>query len=181
VATTRVFVDDAVRGDLPDLCVKDGVPAGGGRLTLTEEVTGRGLGLWWLLVFLGPIGWIALVVVAAGSRGETLTVTLPFGTDARERYLEARRGRRTVVAVGIPVGASLLLASLLGAPPGFAVLGLVVLGVTLVAGMVFEYRIGQALVGVDLDASRRWVTLRAVHPAFARAVAESTRSPSETA
>ena len=33
-----------------------------------------------------------------------------------------------------------------------------------------EWQIGRRTVGVDLDASRRWVTLTNVHPSFARAV-----------
>ena len=53
-------------------------------------------------------------------------------------------------------------------------LGAVALLATLVAcvigALVAEWRVGQATVAVDLDASRRWVTLRSVAPEFARAV-----------
>ena len=58
--------------------------------------------------------------------------------------------------------------------------------VTLVVGamgaaavaLATEWQIGRRTVGVDLDASRRWVTLTNVHPNFARAVrAEHHRRP----
>jgi hypothetical protein len=46
-----------------------------------------------------------------------------------------------------------------------------------VGALVAEWRVGQASVTVDLDASRRWVTLKGVAPEFARAVrAQQTRS-----
>jgi hypothetical protein len=169
MATVRVFVDDAVTGHLPDVCVKDGVVAHGWRMALTEEVGSRGLGLLWLLVFLGPIGWLTLLVAATVTRGERLTVTLPMGLAAQERYQALRRGRNTVVGVGAAAGL-LLVALALTTFPELGLLGVLVLGGTFVAWMVAEYRVGQSLVDVRLDASRRWATLRGLHPAFARAV-----------
>jgi hypothetical protein len=172
VATARVFVDDAVIGRLPDVCVKDGVLAHGGRMALTSEVGARGLGLVWLLVLLGPVGWLAIVVVAAVSRGERLTVTLPMGIGAQERYRAVRSGRNAVLGVG--GGTGVLLAVLAVTTfPDLGLLSLLAFAGTFVAWLVAEYRVGRTLVDVRLDASRRWVTLRGVHPAFADAVVEA--------
>jgi hypothetical protein len=52
--------------------------------------------------------------------------------------------------------------------------------VAVVAGLVANYRIGRQTVGVDLDASRRWVTLRNVDPAFAAALAAGRRQDAVT-
>ena len=74
MATVSVFVDDAVRGRLPHICVETGLPADG---KLVVEQSRGGIGFAWLLIFLGPIGWIALVVVAVLARRETLAVRAP--------------------------------------------------------------------------------------------------------
>lgn len=36
--------------------------------------------------------------------------------------------------------------------------------------LVTDWRLGRETIGVELDASRRWTTLRNVHPAFRQAV-----------
>ena len=64
----------------------------------------------------------------------------------------------------------------LGALAG-ALLGLCVLG-AIVGGLVEWRRARSATVGVELDASRRWVTVTRVHPAFERAI-EGSGAPSE--
>src|SRR5579872_339974 len=79
VASTRVFVDDAVLGHLPPVCVKDGIPTSDS-LVLTENVGGRtGLGIAWLLLLVGPLGWLGLLILSASRQsGDILTVTLPY-------------------------------------------------------------------------------------------------------
>jgi hypothetical protein len=115
MAAVEVWVDDAVRGNLPGVCVKTGCPADG--LVRVEHEHGS-LGLAWLLVFLGPIGWIVLLALLATNCRELFTVRLPYSNASWERERALRRGE----------------------------------------------------VRVDLDASRRWVSLRRVHPMFADAV-----------
>ena len=76
MASVSVFVDDAVRGRLPHVCVETGQPADG-KLVLSRSRGGVGPGV--LLILLGPIGWIALFVIACLARRETLTVSLGPG------------------------------------------------------------------------------------------------------
>jgi hypothetical protein len=47
---------------------------------------------------------------------------------------------------------------------------LVVAVAAVAVALAAEWRLGRQAVRVELDASRRWVTLGNVHPAFARAV-----------
>lgn len=177
MATVTVFVDDAVRGTLPGVCVKDGVPT---RDSMTvQDVMGdrAGLGVAWLLLLLGPLGWIGLLVmlVSRGARGEVLTICVPMSEGAYQRLRAARRVRAVAVTVviagsiaalwfaGTPTGGGLSSAKVLAiASVTAAVVGLVVL-------LVADHRARHGTVGVDLDASRRWVTLSGVHPAFVAA------------
>jgi hypothetical protein len=50
-----------------------------------------------------------------------------------------------------------------------ALLGAAVLVGSVAAGFVGDRQLRRARVGVDLDASRRWVSLYGVHPAFVSA------------
>jgi hypothetical protein len=83
--------------------------------------------------------------------------------------------RKTAIAVAVvgAVAVLWLLASTSGDTSSpwrtFALVpGALVVAAT-VGLLVAERRIHAALVGVDLDASRRWVTLSRVHPAFVAA------------
>jgi len=181
MAEVAVFVDDAVRGRLPDICTKDGVPARG-RLRVVEEI-GRPhrIGILWLLLFLGPVGWIVLLVLASRNSGERLAVVLPYSDAAYERFSRARTRRNLALAVGAIGGVGLVLVTAwaqLG-PAGY-VLAAGVVGAASVALMIAEYRLGAASVGVRLDASRRWVTLQSVHPAFARSYHEQQQQQATT-
>jgi hypothetical protein len=175
MADVTVFVDDAVRGTLPPLCAKDGVPTTSG-LTLRSELGDRaGMGVAWLLLFAGPIGWLALILISAsrGGRREVLTVQLPWSEAAYERRRSAQRAQNLCLtaAVGGAVAVILTLAGSGGGLLGRAVV-LVAIAVT-VAGvvglLVNEGRVRRERVVVDLDASRRWVTLSGVHPGFVTA------------
>jgi hypothetical protein len=181
MAEATVFVDDVVRGSLPPVCVRDGLPTGDS-LQRDDEVGSRtGLGVAWLLLLAGPLGWLGLLVVAAsrGGRPERLHVVLPMGEPAYRRMRSARRLRdRAVVAL---VAAFALAVILLASDRttlvqlGLALVvgvGVIALGAVLIGSLRYD----RESVGVTLDASRRWVTLSNVHPAFAAACASREAS-----
>jgi hypothetical protein len=175
MADVTVFVDRAVQGDLPRVCVIDGVDTADSLAVRQEIGDGASLGVAWLLLLAGPLGWIGLLVVALyrSGRAEVLTVRLPYSAAAYARLQEARRQRRIgwgLVAAGIVAG---LVVAVAGLWTAFATL---VIGAAVAAGAwgLVEvarswWRLPRLSVGVELDASRRWVTLRSVHPRFAAA------------
>jgi uncharacterized membrane protein YeaQ/YmgE (transglycosylase-associated protein family) len=178
MAQVTVFVDDAVRGTLPSICVKDGMTTVD-RLVIRDEAGNRtGLGVAWLLLLLGPPGWLGLVLISftRGGRSEVLTVELPMSEPAYQRIQAARRLRRRAVVVGVLAGV-VAMVSLTGDRTSsgafqWAAVGLIAAAVVVVAVItlfVADHRRTKATVGVDLDASRRWVTLSRVHPAFVAA------------
>jgi hypothetical protein len=176
MASATVFVDDAVRGTLPGVCVKDGIPTGD-HLTVQQVVEGgAGLGIAWLLVLAGPPGWIALLAIGSfrGGRGDVLVAQVPMSEAAYGRLLGARRQRlRTVLAViGGLVGSLVLSASI---DANLLPLFLVSLVGGVVAIGVASHRVDQASVVIGIDASRRWVTVADVHPAFSAACAAAER------
>jgi hypothetical protein len=164
MASVEVFVDDAVRGNLPPVCAKSGVPAEG---YLRIEQAQGGVGAGWLLIFLGPIGWVALLFWLAMSRRSVLRVRLPYSDDAISRESHYRHVRTMYVIIA--VGALMLLLPAVRAflpPPVSVVFALIAL---VVAG-IYQVLAWRASVGVELDASHRWITLSGVHPAFVAAV-----------
>jgi hypothetical protein len=174
MATTTVFVDDAVVGRLAPVCAKSGVGTDD-HLILTVPVGGRGLGLAWLLLLLGPLGLVILFGYALTRHQEMLTVRLPFSDRSYEELARARRAQRWF---GWGWAAALLgaLVALVGRDfTGRAVAAaLAVIALALFASWVTEcIRARRAGVGVELDASRRWVTLTRVHDGFAQAVQRS--------
>ena len=164
MAAAEVFVDDAVRGRLPRVCVKTGALAD---MDVRRSITlGRLGGGVWLLVLLGPLGWLALVAVAVlGPRRETLTVRLPY---SRAAWDAERRRRYQVALLGVVGFAALALALVARQlfPLMWVAIGVVALLAAFVLGSVAYFDD----VGVSLDASRRWVTLTRVSPAFAAAL-----------
>jgi hypothetical protein len=175
MATATVFVDDAVLGRLPPVCAKTGVETAD-HLVMTVPVGGSdGFGLAWLLVLAGPIGWLGLFIYGVVRRVETLTVRLPYCDEAYLELSNARRARRNA---GLASSVLFVVAVLFLIPHtypawvaagGFAVIGLGML----VAYIAETFRIRRAAVGVDLDGSRRWVTLSRVSDAFAESVKRS--------
>jgi hypothetical protein len=163
MASVEVFVDDAVRGRLPAVCATTGAPAEG--KFRIDQFQG-GLGAAWLLVFLGPLGLIALFVLALTSRREVLTVRLPWTVAAADRELRLLRTR--VVSIFTAVVFALLLVSRW--VPLFDPLCAIAALAGCVAAVVAQIRLSLRRVGVRLDASRRWVTLTNAHPAFVEAV-----------
>jgi hypothetical protein len=173
VSEVTVFVDDAVMGTLPSVCAKEGV-ATDDRLTVRTDVgLGAGLGVAWLLILAGPLGWLALFIIAFTHRpSDLLTVKLPLCGYAYQRYRVARR-MRSIWLIAAFVAAVLVPAIYMTHRPASTVATLV-LGLFALAAFVVGLREWRrtrvAAVRVDLDASRRWVTLSGVHPDFAQAV-----------
>lgn len=181
MAAVTVFVDDAVLGRLPYLCVKTGAPAEGLLTVRTPVGTQAGLGVWWLLVLAGPLGWLGLFVIAlmTGNGADTLTVQVPWTEAAQSQVDEAKRRRRHLWLACAGIAGLTLVVLGLGDGAGFtgqlaAVLLLAAAGVG-IAAVVAGVVVARTNVDVRIDASRRWVTLDGVHPDFAHAV-ETSRS-----
>src|ERR1700724_578944 len=100
-----VFVDDAVLGRLPPVCIKHG-DATNDTVVQTEAVGSSGLGILWLLLLIGPIGWIAAFILSMTSspRGERLTVRLPLCEEAFGRNRTARRFKASAFAGTLILG-----------------------------------------------------------------------------
>jgi hypothetical protein len=179
MAEVTVFVDDAVRGRLPGICAKDGTPTTD-RLRVHERMgTESGLGVAWLLLLAGPLGWLGLVLVATmRGRTEVLSAELPYSEPAYLRMVAARRSHRTTALIATLSLLVLLLAAILPFGPSGGLLLLAMLVLVACIGGFFTWaasrRLSESTVGVSLDASRRWVTLSRVHPAFAAAAMEHT-------
>jgi hypothetical protein len=185
MAAARVFVDDAVLGRFPPVCAKTGMPSDG-RLAVTTTVGASGGGLGALADPPRPpgpdrVGGTGRAGRRAPDRTERLTVEVPWTTAADER-LRAARTRRTVmygiVATGIvglvaafalpvePVGGS---GAQLAARLVLGALAVALVG-GFVAALAAERAVGRATIDVELDGSRRWVTLDGVHPGLVAAV-----------
>jgi hypothetical protein len=164
-----VFVDDYALGRLPGVCVLTGEPADG---TVTNRTRpGNPNPLLLLLVLLGPIGWIILAVAATRS-GRELAGELPV-TQARWQYLQ--RVRRTMWAT-MAVFVAAFVATLLSVEDDLrTAMTAVVAVVAFVAAAGIKIWLQFQWPTVRLDASGRWVTLQAVSPEFARAVAARNR------
>jgi hypothetical protein len=165
MAVVTVFVDDVVTGHLPAVCVRSGAPAD---TWVRDHAEVASPSPWWiLLLFLGPPGWVALVLVLAlGIGRERLQVQLPFAQGELDRVKEARR--RRAVSIGVAVVVALLALSQAGALTGVAgyTALIVALGLVLAAALA-HLRVASMEIGVSIDASRRWVTLRGVSGEFA--------------
>jgi hypothetical protein len=164
MAAVSVFVDDAVRGRLPLVCAKTGEPTDL-MIRIREEV-GRSLGMAWLLVFLGPPGWVALVLVSLmGANSEYLTVRIPETEWAYDREKTLERFRLAAFAFGM-----LTIFYGIFRPGLFPALWLVLGVAFLLAALALHIIVQRQAIGIHLDASRRWVTLSGVHPSFVRAI-----------
>src|SRR3954451_14430656 len=101
MAAVSVFVDDAIRGDLPLVCIKTGKPAD---LTIRmQQPVGGRLSPWLLLLLVfGPVGVGGLLLLARlWPAPEYLTVRVPQ-TDAAWRH-ERQLERLRLVAFGAGV------------------------------------------------------------------------------
>jgi hypothetical protein len=178
MSTVTVFVDDAVQGHLPMIGVTDGAPAEGlHRIHLT---IGGSSGWLWLLIFLGPIGWILLIALSALSSGRRFMVRLPYTYAAITR--ERARLMAALAAGGVLVASLIMWAvAMTGPTPRSNVretLVLLCVGVAIAAAvttLVLGVRCSLARPRIELDASGRWVTLSRVDPAFAAACEDAGR------
>lgn len=177
----RVFVDDAVQGRFPPVCARTGRPSDG-RLSI-DAVVGRSrsmstTAIVLLVVFGGPLGWIVVLLFSPGQPTDRLQVEVPWSLDTQDEVVALRRRRRLawLAALAAAVGAIGLIVAAPGSA-GWTMTAQVVLVSLLLAAagasavaLATEWQLGRKTVGVDLDASRRWVTLTNVHPGFVRAV-----------
>ena len=160
MATVKVTSEQAVLGDLPAVCIRSGAPADG-YVTVITKVGGPSP--WTLaLLFFGPLGWLVLGGISL-AMGEDLSVRLPFSASA---WASIRRVGLTGYVM-LAAGAAGLVASLLMDPGRTAIVFAVLLGL---AGGVVTFSAKAMLPRVSLDATRRWATLRHVHPTFRDAV-----------
>ena len=167
MASITVFADRAVRGDLPHVCVRTG-QSSEIWVQVREAVGGLGAAAW-ILVLLGPLGWIALAILSTvGTGREMLTVRLPYSHEAWDRLIRRRRirfagglwalGVLGAIAVGVVSAHFWSLAAA---------------GAGLLVATAAQVMLSFDEVGVSLDATRRWVTLMGVHQAFADAAIAS--------
>ena len=165
MAAVTVFVDDAIRGDLPLVCAKTGAPAD--LLVRVHQPVGGAVPVWaWFLLFLGPLGVFALLLAAVLAPGaEYLTVRIPESEAAFQRGRQLQRWR--LVALG--AGVVLPFLGVFGVGM-FPALWLVLCVASFLAAGALTWMLWRQSIGVSIDVTRRWVTLANVHPAFVRAV-----------
>jgi hypothetical protein len=164
----RIPLDDALIGRLPPVCVMTGEPADG----YAPMIVPRSLGVAWLLLLVGPLGW--LLLAALYPRLHTrYEVRVPMSDDAFDRWITERRRRLWCSWIG---GAGLLLAlAIRGLGPLAALVGLAGLFLLAVAYRA-HWRIPWLQPSLSADARGRWVTMRGVHERFAAAVERSLKS-----
>lgn len=165
MAAAVVFVDDAIRGDVPPVCARTGEPADI-QVQMRRPVAGGIPWIVWLLLFLGPVGVLALVLAALFSPGaEVLTVLVPRTRASfdHDRRLNGWRLLCLGAAVAVPC------LGVLGVRM-FPWMWLAAEVACLVAAGAITWSLWHRSVDVSIDPSRRWVTLSNVHPAFAAAV-----------
>lgn len=172
MAAVSVFVDDAIRGDLPLVCAKTGAPAD--LKVRVRHPVGGGIPVWaWFLLFLGPLGVVALVLAAVLAPGaEYLTVRIPETEASYERERQMERWRLAALGAGVVV-------------PFLGIFGIGMFPLLwLVSGVAFFLAAGalsvmlwRQSVGVSIDVTRRWVTLTNVHPDFVDAATRVTGGP----
>ncbi|MGH2719419.1 MAG: hypothetical protein ACRDJU_12695, partial [Actinomycetota bacterium] len=139
-----------------------------------------------ILVVLGPVGWIALAVLAFAWKPSRLTVRLPMSPSACERERRLRHSRRLCLFGFVLAGLAALILQIYfipaagggvgGSPSGIDLFVLQLTLIAIAAGCLIKALFDSSdlsrTVRVTLDASKRWVTLSRVHPNFAAAVAD---------
>ncbi len=162
-----VFVDDYVTGALPPLCVLSGTPANA-TITFRSSVNATSPAAW-LLVLLGPLGWVVLAYLVLRSDRRRLVGELPI---VRTQWEHLRSVKHAGWALAGAALALFVLASAL--PNGGPTVVFIVPGVAaLVAALAIYVWLPFQWPTISLDASGRWVTLAGVHPDFARSVART--------
>ena len=165
MAAVSVFVDDAIRGDLPLVCAKTGEPTD--LMIRTSQAVGGGFPLLvWFLLFLGPLGIVGILLAALLSpRPEYLTVRIPETEASFSRERQLQRWRLAALGAGVV----LPFLGIFGVGM-FPALWLVTTVACFVAAGALTWMLWLDSIGVSIDVTRRWVTFTNVHPAFAEAV-----------
>jgi len=162
-----VFVDDAVLGHLPGVCAKTGERADG-VFRIDGQVRSPGRVALLLFLFLGPIGWLILLFAWIVSGPERVHTRIPYSAAAvaRERYIARCRTGALLATIGFVVLA--LSGGFYAAevPSLWAILA----ATAFVLFVALQVWLEVTRVHVEIDGSRRWITLSNVHPAFAEAV-----------
>ena len=163
MASITVFVDDAVKGDFPPICIRTGAPAAS-TASVRVPVGGPSSAVW-LLVLLGPVGWFLLFILLSAPGGEVLTVQRPYSRESRDTFLERKQKRNVAVVVGVVLGVLAFPASWAG-----TLLLFVPAAIALGIAVWRHWQMTHDDVVIKLDGSRRWVTITGVADKFARAV-----------
>jgi hypothetical protein len=169
-----VFVDDAVLGHLPGVCAKTGERADG-VFRIDGQVRSPGRVALLLLLFLGPIGWIILLLALVAAGPERVHTRIPYSRAAidRERHLARSRTAALISAI------VLVVIAISGGLAAFEIQAVwtVLAAAAVVLTIALQIALEFTRIHVSIDGSRRWVTLSGVHPAFAEAVrATQTRT-----
>jgi len=170
MASVTVFVDDAVQGRFPPVCAYTGGDTRS--LARVDAPVGGPSAFVWLLLLGGPPGWALLLLLLLCWRPERLSVRVPYSDVALER--DRRRRRARWVAGAVAVGAAAMAVTGLTGPSGVANVWLAMALVGALVTFVTHGLLVSDGISVDLDASRRWVTIHGVHEKFAEALADRT-------
>ena len=172
VSHARIHVDDLAVGAGPPVCAITGVPTDHWVGVSSSE---GGFQAWWLvLVLFGPIGWVALLILAAVARRPSrVSGVLPISPEALTRYNAAvALSQRAIAIAGVAlvawVGLVIWNGAGIEAPAMLAMGALVGIGtvVWLGASIVAPFR----WIDLQLDGSGRWVTITRAHPDYAAAL-----------
>jgi len=172
MAAVSVFVDDAIRGDLPPVCAKTGEPTD--LVIRRRQPVGGGLPpVVWLVLLLGPMGIFVLFLLAlAWPSPEYLTVRVPETEASYQNERQMKRWRLAALGAGVLMpflgilGVGMFPLLWLAAGAGF-----------FLAAGVLTWMLWRQSISVSIDVSRRWVTLAGVHPNFVEAVQRQEATP----
>jgi hypothetical protein len=160
VARVAVRVVDFEDGALPRVCASSGDEA-----TRLYRIRARHDPLWpLLLLFAGPIGWVAVLVISA-SVGRELHGYVPFSDAAHRRMVRSRQARMQVTVSAL-VGMVVTAFSLAVLGRGSAAVGVGIIGllVAAVGGLAAMRPAGS--VGASLNPNSRTVDLSGVSRRF---------------
>ena len=165
MASVRIRIDDFEDGLLPGICASSG--RAGARL-YKADISSRGSGWAWLLVFAGPIGIVAALLLT-GALKRTAHGYLPYREEVQDviRLRSRRYAQGLVGSLALLTAAFVLTVASRDFRPLSVLLG--VAGVIAAVGFAFFWANVPGSVGGHLDGTGRWIELDPVAPAFAAA------------
>lgn len=163
----KVNLDDAMVGRLPAVCVMTGKRADG----YAPMVVAKPLGLWWLLLVLGPIGVMLLVALYPRVRVR-YEVRVPMSALAFDRWHRARVQRLWLSALGCT---GLLVAAALWWLGGLALLIALASAGMLLGALRAHLRVPWLQPSLTADRRGCRLTMLGVHHRFAAAVTSEAR------